>query len=141
MHGITFLSFIDLCVFYSRYCPWYEINIKPLRHLQRSFHNAPIPIMVLPPSNTSIFVACKSNLVSSPLFLRYDSSKPAVFKTDWSANRMGYILMQPDNRSKFLRALKILEDSGDLYFDLSLEGPRVHPVLFGSRSNLPYEIN
>ena len=48
--------------------------------------------------------------------------------------------MQPDNCSESIRALAILEESGDCTFELSLEGPRSHPVLFGSRSNLPYEM-
>ena len=54
---------------------------------------------------------------------------------------MGYILIQHDNCSESLRALKLVEDSGDFTFELSLEGPRLHPVLFGSRSDLPYEMN
>ena len=49
--------------------------------------------------------------------------------------------MQHDNCSDYLRALKILEDSGDCTFELSLEEQRLHPVLFGSRSNFPYERN
>ena len=43
--GISLLSFIGLCSFYNRYCPWFETNIKPLRKLQRFFHRQPIPIM------------------------------------------------------------------------------------------------
>ena len=48
--------------------------------------------------------------------------------------------MQPDNCSESIRALAILEESGDCTFELSLEGPRLHLVLFESRSNLPYEM-
>ena len=44
-HDISLLSFIGLCSFYSRDCPWFEINIKPLRKLQRTFHRQPIPIL------------------------------------------------------------------------------------------------
>ena len=38
------------------------------------------------------FDTCKSNLVSSPLLLRYDSSNLVFLKTDWSATGIGYIL-------------------------------------------------
>ena len=82
-----------------------------------------------------------THIVSSPLLLRYDSSKPVFLKTDWPANGMGYILMQPDNYSESIRTLAILEESGDCTFELSLKGPRLHPVLFGSRSNLPYDMH
>ena len=95
--------------------------------------------MAWSPQNISLFINCKTNIVSSPLLLRCDSSKPVFLKTDWSANGMGYILMQPDNCSKSIRVLAILEETGDCIVELSLEGPRLHPVLFGSRSNLPFE--
>ena len=36
-HGISLLSFIGLCSFYRRYCPWFETHIKPLRTLQYFF--------------------------------------------------------------------------------------------------------
>ena len=49
--------------------------------------------------------------------------------------------MRSNSCSESLRLLKILEDSSDCSFALSLEGPRLYPVLFGSRSNLPYEMN
>ena len=44
-HSSVLLSFIGLCLFYSRYCPWFETIIKPRRRLQRSFHHAQLPIM------------------------------------------------------------------------------------------------
>ena len=37
--------------------------------------------------------------------------------------------------------MKHLTATGEFQFDLSLDGPRLRPVLFGSRSNLPYESN
>ena len=43
------------------------------------------------------FCSCKYNLVTSPLLLRFDSSRPTFLKTDWSAGGMGYIIMQPDD--------------------------------------------
>ena len=32
-HGVSLLSFIGLCSFYSNYVPWFKNNIKPLRRL------------------------------------------------------------------------------------------------------------
>ena len=49
-HGISFLSFIGLCCFYNRYCPWFEANITPLRKMQRLYHRNNIPIMLWTPS-------------------------------------------------------------------------------------------
>ena len=71
------------------------------------------------PSNISIFIAYKINLVSSPLLLRYDSSKPFFLKTGWSANGIVNIIMQPNNCSESFRALQVLEDISDCSFELS----------------------
>ena len=91
------------------------------------------------PSLIQLFGDCKSNLITSPLLLRYDSSKPTFLKTDWSAGGMGYILMQPDDSLESLAAIKHLSATGECLFDVSLDGPRLRPVLFGSRSNKSYE--
>ena len=89
----------------------------------------------------NLFCSCKSNLVTSPLLLRFDSSRPTFLKTDWSAGRMGYILMQPDDLPYSLTTIKHLATTGECLFDMSLYGPRLRPVLFGSRTNLFYERN
>ena len=140
-HGISLLSFIGLCCFYNKYCPWFETNIKPLRRLQRAYHRKPIPIMSWSPTLITIFNNCKSHLVTSPLLIRFDSSRPTFLKTDWSAGGMGYILMQPDDSPESLKAIKHLAATGECLFDLSLDGPRLRPVRFGSRANMPYERN
>ena len=48
---------------------------------------------------------------------------------------MRYILMQVDESPQSLAALTLLKDAGEYTFDLSLDGPRLHPLSFGSRSN------
>ena len=54
---------------------------------------------------------------------------------------MGNILMQPDDYSAFLATIKHLSFTGECSFELSLDEPRLRPVLFGSRSNMTYERN
>ena len=130
-HAISLLSFIGLCSFYSRYCPWFETNVKPLRKLQRAYHRQAIPILSWTPPLISLFNDCKDRLVSSPLLLRYDSTKPIFLKTDWSAGGMGYILMQADDTPQSVAAIKLLEETGECTFDLSVDGPRLRPVFFG----------
>ena len=96
--------------FYSRYCPWFETNIKPLRTLQREYHRQPIPILSWTPPLISLFNELKDHLVSSPLLLRYDITKPAFLKTDWSTGGMGYILMQADDTLQSVAAVQLLEE-------------------------------
>ena len=117
---VSFLSFTGLCRFYIRYCPWFEMNIKPLRKVQRTFHRKLIPIISWTSSLITLFDDCKNQLVTSPLSLRYDNSKPAFLKTDWSAVGMSYILMKADESLQFLEALTLLEATDEFTFDLSL---------------------
>ena len=49
---------------------------------------------------------------------------------------MGYILMQLDDSSASITAMKHLADTGEYLFDLYLDRTRPRPVLFGYRSNL-----
>ena len=140
-HGISLLSFIGLCCFYNRYCPWFEPNIKPLWKLQRVYHRKTIPIVSWTPSLIKLICSYKANLVTSPLLLRYDSSRPTFLKTDWSVGGMGYILMHPDDSPDYLAAITHLAATDECLFDISLDGPRLRPVLFGSCDNLSYERN
>ena len=96
-HAISLLSFIELCSVYIRYCLWFETNVKPLRKLQRECQCQPIPILAWNPTLIPLFHDCKTHLITSPLLLRYDSTKLTFLKTDWYAGGMGYILMQIDD--------------------------------------------
>ena len=49
--------------------------------------------------------------------------------------------MQSDNHSVSLAAIKHFSLTDECLFDLCLDGPRLRPVFFGSRSNMTYEQN
>ena len=89
----------------------------------------------------TLFDDCKNQLITSPLLLRCDSSKPVFPKTNWSTGGMGYILMQADESPQSLAVLTLLEDTGECIFDLSLDGPRLRSVFFNSRSNQTFEVH
>ena len=82
-----------------------------------------------------LFNYCKQQLYTSPLLVRYDSSKSVFLKTDWYTGEMGYILIQADASPQSLVALILLKDTSEYTFDLSHDGPRLRPVFFGSRSS------
>ena len=63
--GTSLLSFIDLCTFNNRYCPWFETNLKLLLKLQRYFHHAQLPLMAWPPF---CFITVNSALLPHPSF-------------------------------------------------------------------------
>ena len=138
-HGVSLLSFIGVCSFYSNYVLWFENNIKLLSCLQRFCHRQPLPILAWSPLLIDSFESCKDHLITSPLLLRYDSSKPFFLKPDWSDGGMEYILMQPDNSPESLAAILHIESTGEYFFDCKRSGPRLMPTVFNSRTNLDHE--
>ena len=54
---------------------------------------------------------------------------------------MGWILMQPHFSEGSHSALKKLEKTGEYDYGLSLKGPRLRPINFGSRPYKNYEVN
>ena len=139
VNGNPLLSFIGMCSLYACFPPWFGISIKPLRFLQRLHHRKDIPEASWTPELQTIFDKCKKGITSSPVLVRYDSDKPVFLKTDWSAEGMGYILMQPDDSVPSKDAtIKILE-RGVCDFNLTLKSSCIRPVCFNSRSNRDYE--
>ena len=127
-------SFIGLCGFYRRFCPWFEVNLSPFRSLIKKYNGFKIPLMAWSPTLRALFNSIKRDLTSDPCLARACSSKYFFLKTDWSSAGMGWILMQPDDSSASQAALAALRegDSDSCEFDLNLNGPRLRPTSFGS---------
>ena len=134
VNGTSLSSFIGLLTFYNIYCPFFEIRVKPLRALERQHHRKPIPSAMWTPPLTELWDELKLAVTSSPCLARYDSSLPCFLKTDWAGTGMGWILMQPDNSEASKIALALLRSDGICTFDLTMNGARLRPVRFGSRS-------
>ena len=75
-------SFIGLLTFYNCYCPWFEIRVKPLYTLERSYHHKPIPSALWTPPLLCLWNELKLAITSSPCLARYDALKPCFLKTD-----------------------------------------------------------
>jgi len=86
------------------------------------------------PELISLFAELKVGITSSPVLARFDPEKPTFLKTDWSAEGMGWILMQPADDKESTKAMQLLKRTGECQFDLSMNGARLKPVFFGSRS-------
>ena len=133
-NGQSLGSFIGLLTFYNIYCPFFEIRVKPLRALERQHHRKPIPAALWTPPLVDLWDELKISITSSPCLARYDSSLPCFLKTDWAGTGMGWILMQPDNSDASIAALALLRSEGICKFDLTMNGARLRPIRFGSRS-------
>ena len=133
-NGQSLFSFIGLLTFYHKFAPFHEMRIKPLRNLMRRYFRQPIPILAWTSELLELFNNMKKAITSSPMLARFDPDKPVFLKTDYSAEGMGWILMQPADDSESKSALRELRSTGNCSFDLSLEGPRLQPIAFGSRA-------
>ena len=80
-----------------------------------------------------LFRDAKVCITSSPILARYDPGIPTFFKTDWSAESMGYIFMQPANDKTSIEATTLLIKTGECVFDTTKSGARLQPILFSSR--------
>ena len=49
--------------------------------------------------------------------------------------------MKPNDLSDSVTEIKHLATTGECLFNMSLDGPRLRPVIFGSRANLSYDHN
>ena len=125
--------------FYNCFSPWFEVNIKLLRILQRRYHRKIIPTPLWTTDLLDLFQLCKTNLTSSPVLARFDSNKPAFLNTDWSAEGMGYILLQPDDSVEAVSVTKLLLETGECLFELLPTSPRLRAVTFNPRGNKSYE--
>ena len=89
--------------------------------------------MVWTPSLIQLFHDIKVCITSSLVLARFDPSKPTFLKTDWSAEGMGWVLMQPAGDEESIAATKLLSTTGECKFDLTKGGAHLHPIGFGSR--------
>ena len=98
-------------------------TLNHCKKLQRVYHRNDIPIIGWIQFSIQLFEDCKTKLVTSHLLLHYDSSKPTILKKYWSASDMWYILIQSDDSSVSLAAIKRLSLTSECSFDLFLDIP------------------
>ena len=95
-----------------------EIRLKLLRKLLKTYYRKTIPLVAWTPDLIQLFEELKVTITSSPVLARFDPEMPTFLKTDWSAEGMGWILMQPANDVESEKAAKIVLKSGECLFDL-----------------------
>ena len=125
--GESVFSFIGLINFYHIYAPYMKIRLKPLRKLLKQYYWKTIPTIAWTPDLVSLFEELKVTITSSPGLARFDPLKPTFLKTDWSAEGMGWILMQPADDIESTKATKSLLKCGKCYvqFDLDREHAQI----------------
>ena len=93
-NGKSLFSFIGLVHFYHSCAPYFEIRMNPLRKFLKLCYRKPIPLMDWTPALIESFKKLKIVTIS-PVLARFDPNKPTFLKTDWSAEGMLWIIIQP----------------------------------------------
>ena len=137
-HFMLFHSYFLLtyAVFTNWYFPRFEINIKPLRKLQCTYHLNRIPTISQSPGSIIYLLIVK--LISSILLFSFNMStlyQPSSRQTD-QLGRRGRIFIQPINTLVLLATLKHLDFIGEYAFDLSLNGARLRHVRFSFKCDI-----
>ena len=126
-------SFVCLCNYCIKFCPLFQLCVIPLRQLHIKYARRKIPTSAWTKELKELFHQLKTSLTSSPVPARYDSLLPIFLKTDWSALGIGFIIMKPNNDDVSTVSLSFLKSTGENNFDKVIDGPRLQPILFGSR--------
>lgn len=98
-----------------------------------------IHIIAWSPERITLFEELKVILTSLLVLARFDPEKPTFIKTDWVAEGIRWILIQPADDTESTKATKLLLETGECLFDLCKDGPRLQPVQSGSRSCTDFE--
>ena len=99
----------------------------------KAHYRKPIPMMHWTPDLVKLLADLKLCITSSPVLARFDPGKTTFFKTGWSSEDMGWILMQPANDKESIAASEKLTTTGKCSFNLSKNIACLKPIAFGSR--------
>ena len=100
--------------FYSNYVLWLKSNIKYLRRSTSLSSLKLITLCLVVFVDWFIRKLLTIFVITSPLLLRYNSSKPTFLKTYWSAGSMAYIHMKHTNSPESLSAVRNLQSTSEL---------------------------
>ena len=110
------------------------MHLKPLRRSVRNLYRKPIPDKAWIPELIKLFADLNICITSSPVIVRFNPYKIAFLKTDWSSKGIGWILIQPSDDNKSIKAVAHLRITGECLFELSNNGSRLKAIEFSSRS-------
>ena len=79
-------------------------------------------MMYWTPDLIALFHELKVGINSSPISSRFYPNKPTFLKTDWSAEGMGWILIQLADEKEPQKATVHLKNTGECLFDFSKHG-------------------
>ena len=105
----SLILLVGIIKFYHQFAPYLELKLKPLRRLCHTYYRQTIPMMALTLDIIALFNDLKVGITSSPVLFCFNPEKPTFFITDWSAEDMGWILMQQADDEESQKATEHLK--------------------------------
>jgi hypothetical protein len=136
------MGFIGFAIFYLRWCPWFEMKIKPMREsisdhtIDHVFTASEFGTAAI-----SAFHEIRDYILSKPILQRANIKKRFYLKTDFSALGLGFALCQPDDSAESIAAMNREDAGGECEFEFCVSKMRLLPVAFGSRKTKGNEVH
>ena len=134
-------SFVAFGLFYSKWIPYYEVKVGPLRTLCLEHYDIVItPVMWTEECASSWQFICTA-ILADPCLAWYDSRKRCYVRTDFCKDGFGFVCLQPADDAVSLAAMRREMAGGTCEFmrDNKKTSGQLRPIAFGSRRCKGYE--
>jgi hypothetical protein len=134
------MAFIGFAIFYLRWCPWFELKIRPLRF---AMQGKPIDHKFtkeeFDETKVQVFESVCKHILSKPILQRANIDKRFYLKTDFLSKGLGFALCQPDDSPESMAATKREDEGGPCEFEVVRSKKQLLPVAFGCRKTIGNE--
>lgn len=89
----------------------------------------------------SLLVDLTAEILKGPLLARPNHERRFYLKSNWSKDKMGAVLLQPDDTPAAVKAEERESTGGKCEFDRNKSGLRLQPIAFISRMSTPAELS
>jgi hypothetical protein len=128
------LGFVGFAIFYLRWCPWFELKIRPLCQTIADYTlDHQFSPEEFNKECVKVFEDIRDHIMAKPILQRANIRKLFYLKTDFSSLGLGFALCQPDDADKLVAIMKREDEGGECKFAFCLSKLRLKPITFGSR--------
>ncbi len=123
---------IGFTQFYSKFIPYFDLQIAPLCALTKKFEYTKIVAPHWSAPAQAAFHDIKQAILSNPCLKRFNHQRLIVLQTDFLSQGFGYVVCQPGNDDASTAAMDTYQCSSDFNFMATSSAAVLHLVAFGA---------